>query len=247
MAIPIGQHFIRDTYYDRLSPPDQAQGVPQPPLYRATDAPPENRIALPDPTGLGMEIPLTQAMAQRESLRAYAATSLSLEELSYLLWSTQGVRREIPGKATFRTVPSAGARHPLETYLLIHRVIDVSPGLYAYDPQEHAIESRETAEEISAHVTAACLGQEIVTASAVTFLWTAIPYRASWRYGERAYRYVFLDVGHVAQNLYLAAEAIGAGACAIGAFADAELNEALGVDGVSEFALYAASVGKRDS
>jgi len=91
----------------------------------------------------------------------------------------------------------------------------------------------------------ACLGQESVAASAVTFVWTAVPYRTTWRYGERGYRYMHLDAGHVCQNLYLAAEAIEAGACAIGAFSDDAMNELLGLDGVKQFVIYLAAVGKR--
>ena len=94
-------------------------------------------------------------------------------------------------------------------------------------------------------VSAACLGQRFVMASAATFIWTAVPYRMAWRYGERGYRYMHVDVGHVCQNLYLAAEAIGSGACAIGAFNDDQLNELLNIDGEEHFTIYVATVGKK--
>ncbi|UCF10619.1 MAG: SagB/ThcOx family dehydrogenase [Candidatus Bipolaricaulota bacterium] len=241
-----GRRFVRDTCYDRLTPSDQAAGVPQPPLFRQRSAAPGEAITLPDPRAVPQaELTVTAAITRRESLRDYSPEPLSLEELSYLLWATQGLRGEIPGKATLRTVPSAGARHPLETFVLAHRVCELPPGLYPYLPLDHALGAAVGGADAIREVAAACLGQAIVPASAATFLWTAVPYRSAWRYSERAYRYLFLDAGHACQNLYLAAESIGAGACAIGAFSDEALNEALGVDGEEEFAIYAAAVGKR--
>ena len=79
----------------------------------------------------------------------------------------------------------------------------------------------------------------------MTFLWVAVPHRMCWRYGERSYRYLFLDAGHVCQYLYLAAESIGAGACAIAAFDDEALDEAAGVDGETAFVIHAASAGRK--
>ena len=90
----------------------------------------------------------------------------------------------------------------------------------------------------------ACLGQGMVTNSAVTFFWTAEIYRMEFRYAERSYRYIHLDAGHVCQNLYLAAESKGCGVCAIAAFDDDELNSALGFDGEKEFVVYIAALGK---
>jgi len=121
------------------------------------------------------------------------------------------------GYATRRAVPSAGARHPFETYLAVARVGDLTPGLYRY----------------------------LVKGAAVTFIWTAIPYRSEWRYSIIAEKHIALDAGHVCQNLYLASEAIGAGTCAIAAYDQASLDAILAVDGEDEFVLYVAPVGKR--
>lgn len=85
----------------------------------------------------------------------------------------------------------------------------------------------------------------MVKNSAVTFFWAAVTYRMGWRYGERGYRYLFLDAGHVCQNLYLAAEAVGCGVCAIAAFEDDTLNQLLGLDGVEQFAVYVATAGRK--
>ena len=95
-----------------------------------------------------------------------------------------------------------------------------------------------------AEIVAACLDQGMVTASAVTFIWTAVTYRMAWRYGQRGYRYLHLDAGHVGQNLYLTAEALGLGAVAVAAFDDEAMNAACGLDGAERFVIYLAPVGR---
>jgi len=142
-------------------------------------------------------------------------------------------------------VPSAGARHALETYLLVNNVEGLEKGLYHFLPIGHKLEKVDTDAHIAGRIMAACLQQSFVETSAVTFIWSAVPYRMKWRYGERGYRYMHIDAGHVCQNLYLSAEAIGCGVCAIAAFQDEELNSALGIDGEEEFAIYVATVGKK--
>jgi len=169
-----------------------------------------------------------------------------LDELSYLLWCTQGVLGTRGTYATFRNVPSAGARHALETYLLVNHVEGLRPGIYRYLAIEHKLLRVNLRRGVAEAVTAACWGQQIVAASAVTFLWVAVPYRMAWRYGQRGYRYLHLDVGHVCQNLYLAVQNVGCGACAIAAFRDEDLNRVLGIDGEEQFAIYVATVGKAD-
>ena len=99
--------------------------------------------------------------------------------------------------------------------------------------------------EIADKLVDACLGQVFIKNSAVTFIWVAVPYRMTWRYSERGYRYMFLDAGHVGQNLYLAAEGIDCGACVIGAYDDDAVNNLLGFDGKELFVIYMASVGKK--
>ncbi|MFZ5986214.1 MAG: SagB/ThcOx family dehydrogenase, partial [Bacillota bacterium] len=180
----------------------------------------------------------------RRSIRKYKDIPISMEELSYLLWCTQRVKELIPGKATFRTVPSAGARHPFETYLLINNVNGLEPGLYRYIALKHKLIPEKMDEDIADRVTKACLDQRFIKTSAVTFIWAAIPFRAVWRYSERAYRYIHLDAGHVCQNLYLSAEDIDCGVCAIAAYLDDEINNLLGLDGENGFVIYIASLGK---
>ena len=240
----IGLEFMEKTRYRHLGPSDQQQGVEQPPLQIALVEGPA--IALPDPAAIEIgRIDLREAIERRRSLRAYDERAFSLEELSFLLWSTQGVRESVPDRATFRTVPSAGARHPFETVVFARRVDGLNEGLYQYRAIEHRLIELPTPSDVGDRMTAACLGQEIVRTNAVTFLWIADSVRMTWRYGERGFRYLHLDAGHVCQNLYLAAEAIGAGACAIGAFDDDEVNGLVGLDRPDRFAVYLAAVGKR--
>ena len=241
----IGREFLEKTRYRYLSPSAQERGLPQPPLEaRLGDG---EIVELPGHDSTADGPTLWSVIEDRRSLRKYAASPLSPEELTSLLWSTQGVSRVVPGRTTFRTVPSAGARHAFETVVVVHRVDGVDPGTYQYLAIDHRLMRLDTPPDFAARMVEACLGQRMVAESAVTFVWVAERTRMAWRYGERGTRYLFLDAGHVCQNLYLAAQAIGAGACAIAAFDDERLNELLGFDGVDRFAVYVATVGKRVS
>jgi SagB-type dehydrogenase family enzyme len=241
----IGRKFIEMTKFEHLGVSDQMRGVRMPPL----ELPHEGSgdiIELPDPARIDPgRTDLRRAIEGRSSVRDYSRTPLSMDELSFTLWCTQGVKEVIPYSATLRTVPSAGARHALETYLLVNNVDGMEQGLYRFLAIEHRLARLESEAGVDERITAACLGQDMVRTSAVTFIWTAVPYRMNWRYGERGYRYLYLDAGHACQNLYLAAEAIDCGVCAIAAFLDDEMNRAIGVDGVDQFVIYIATIGKK--
>lgn len=245
MTDGIGKKFIENTKYKYLSESQQRLGYPQPPLELPYE-PTEELISLPDPETLpAYPIDLRRAIDQRTTLRKYQEQSLTLDELSFLLWTTQGVKSVTNRPVTFRTVPSAGARHAFETYLVINQVEKIKPGLYRYISLEHALLPIKVSDEIAAKVAEACLQQNQVTNSAVTFIWVVVTERMYWRYGERGYRYLHLDAGHVCQNLYLAAEAIQSGVCAIAAFDDDELNKVLELDGEKQWAIYCGALGKR--
>ena len=157
---------------------------------------------------------------------------------------TQGVRHFIHEDAVLRTVPSAGNRHPFETYLAVLKVDGLECGIYRYLPVTHELVYERQIDNLSAHLTAATRGQSFTGQAAVTFIWTTIPARTEWRYAEASYKVIALDAGHVCQNLYLACQAIAAGTCAIAAY-DQTLSDALlGVDGNDEFTVYIAPVGK---
>lgn len=245
MTNHIGKEFMRLTTYAHLSPSAQSQGAPVPPMELAVP-PTAKRVALPGPAEI--ETPpmdLREAIEQRRSLRKYAGTALTLAELAYLLWTTQGVQRVTDRPVTFRTVPSAGARHAFETFVLANRVAGLEPGLYRYAALEHALLAVDLSADVAQRLTAATLQQNMVAEAAAAFYWVAVVERMEWRYCERGYRYLHLDAGHICQNLYLAAGQIGCGACAIAAFEDEQVNQVLGVDGEKLFAVYAASLGKK--
>ncbi len=247
MTQGIGREFMRKTYYQHLGQSDQTKGLPQPPLELPYDAD-KPLIDLPALKGVDLgHFDLRAAIENRRSVRNYARQPLTLEELSYLLWCTQGVKEVIETRATLRTVPSAGARHAFETYLLANRVEGLEPGLYRFLAMEHMLLPVSLARDLADRVSEAALQQDFIKASAVTFIWTAVVYRMLWRYGERGYRYMHLDAGHACQNLYLAAEAIGCGACAIAAFNDEAMNGVIGIDGDEQFVIYMATVGKKSN
>lgn len=223
---------------------DQSKGIMPPPIQTpyATNLEKISLINIEE-----IKVPskdFTQMVKDRRSIRSYLNKKVTLEELSYLLWCTQGVRKIIKDFSIKRTVPSAGSRHPLETYLVIHRVKDLRVGIYRYLSLEHALLKIQENPKIMGKIVKACNGQEFIRSSAVVFIWVADIYRMKWRHGERGYRYVFLDAGHVGQNLYLASNLVQCGACTIGVFLDDQINQILGIDGTNEFVVYMAAIGK---
>ncbi len=239
----IGHEFIERTKHKYLGPSDQDMGTADPPLEAPFELGGETR-SLPTPEGV--EANVKRIIDQRTSVRSFAKTPISQEELSYLLWCTQGVKAVEYGH-TFRTVPSAGARHALETIVLVNNVEDLEHGLYRYRPLKHEIQEYLRSDTVANEITFACLRQKFVARCAATFIWVAVADRMTWRYEQRGYRYLFLDGGHVCQNLYLAAESIGCGACAVAAYDDDRMNEILHLDGTQAFVIYLAAVGKKRS
>ncbi len=167
-----------------------------------------------------------------------------MDELSFLLWATQGLRNQNIKNDNFRTVPSAGCRHALETYIAAFRVGGISKAIYRYLPVSHELVEFVKHDALEELISRAAFDQSFAGKSAVTFIWTTIPARMEWRYSLASYKVIALDAGHVCQNLYLACEAIGAGTCAIAAYDQELADSILGVDGVEEFTIYMAPVGK---
>jgi SagB-type dehydrogenase family enzyme len=219
---------------------DQAKGVAHPPLEQPypQDA---AMIELVTPENLTLgTMPLIQSINQRRSHRKFSEQQLTLEELSFLLWTTQGVHQIWKeGVATRRTVPAGGSLHAFETYLLVHRVGGLDPGLYRYLSLKHKLCFLRDMNESDLP------DQWFLKNCAAVFIWTAVPYRKEWRYSHLGHKAIALDAGHVCQNLYLACESIGAGTCAIAAYHQDEMDSLVGVDGVDEFTIYVAPVGKK--
>ncbi len=223
---------------------DQERGVTPPPIEKPIEAG-AKRIDLAPVENLGLgRMPLAEAIRNRHSRRTYDQEALSAAELSFLLWATQGIRRIHPERIwAMRTVPSGGCRHPFETYLAVRAVEGVGAGLYRYSALHHQLVEIRT-EHNGPSLGDVCYGQRFVDTAAVSFIWTAIPYRSEWRYGQDSLKDILLSCGHICQNLYLACESIDAGTCAIVAYDQDLLDAYLGVDGLEEISLYLAPVGK---
>ena len=224
---------------------DQDLKKPQPPLQKARMRPEEQAIVLPrDFETLGLEGNLLELLIKRKSARVYTGEALSLLQLSFLLWATQGVK-DIRGKkyATLRTVPSGGARHAFETYLLVQNVEGLAPGKYHYLAIEHQLEFLGAQEDSNQAITASLDSQSWAAKASVVFYWSFVPYRCEWRYGVFAHSPALIDAGHVGQNLYLACTALGLGTCAIAAFDGNICDGIFGLDGDEEFTVYASPVG----
>ncbi len=224
---------------------DQQKEIPQPPLTKGAEGLDE---IIPLPTvhhGVIQKADIMAIIHDRVSHRKFKEESIRLEELSYLLWATQGVK-SVKGNnyATMRMVPSAGARHPFETYVIVNRVEGMKPGIYRYLPLDHQLAYIYTPEDMEAKVTQASLGQKFSGNCAVNFVWSVVPYRGEWRYNTTSHKSMLLDAGHVCQNLYLACEAIGCGTCAIAAYKQEEFDTLLQLDGEEEFVVYLSPVGR---
>jgi SagB-type dehydrogenase family enzyme len=241
----IGKEFIEKTKHKYLEISDQQKGITQPPLELDYDKS-KRLIDLPRPEHIRFETKnVRECFDKRRSFRDYSNKSMSIDELSYLLWYTQGVKEIKEKRVTIRTVPSAGARHAFETYVLVQNVNSLKNGIYRYLAIEHKLVEYNCTPGIAEKIQKACFDQDLLMSCAALFIWTAVAARMKWRYGERSYRYFFLDAGHVCQNLYLAAESIGLGACAVGAFDDDAMNFLLGLDGEEQFVVYAGAAGKK--
>lgn len=227
---------------------DQDLKRPQPPLCKAPVTPKETHILLTrDFDHLSLKHDLVSLIRDRQSHRVYSQEEMSLDQLSFLLWATQGVKA-IRGKsyATLRTVPCGGARHEFETYLAVRNVSGLKQGVYHYLPLEHSLECLYTIEEtgvFNSRIVESLCEQDWAGKANVVFYWSMDAYRVEWRYGIFAHRVALIDAGHLAQNLYLACTGLGLGTCGIGAFEHQLCNNLLHLDGEDEFVVYTAPVG----
>ncbi len=233
-----GTSYSRESVMRRMRDPAWRKRVP---LYKSFAADGAETVELARPEG-PPPADLWEMLRRRRSRREFLAEDLAQEALYLLLWAAQGVTR--PGRLAFRTAPSAGALYPVETYLAAARVEGVEPGVYHWELPEERLARVAARPDVAEAACAACLDQQMAALAPVTFVWTALWGRGAQKYGDRALRYAYLDAGHLAENLALAAEALGLGCCMVGAFLDDEMNALVGVDGREESSLYAACVGR---
>lgn len=179
-------------------------------------------ISLPEPV-TNSDNSLEDLLRRRRSVRDFIKRPISRTQLSQLLWSAQGVTGHSDHK---RTSPSAGALHPLETYVIVGNVDGVFPGIYRYTPGEHTLAMVDDRDARLALGRAAA-NQTWLADASVVFVFAAIYERTTGKYGERGVRYVHMDSGFAAENLHLEAVALGLGTVVIGAFIDAEVHRVL--------------------
>ncbi len=240
MSTRVGDEFQRGTRYRR----DSLAGAPldwanRPATYKRYPDAPQLTLAAPQLQG---GLPLNEALAARRSMRRYVPGQVTAEQLSQILWASQGIVRR--GRAvSLRTAPSAGALYPIETYVLAHRVSGVPQGLYHYAVEPHALEQLQLG-DLRQQAADAALDQSMASDADVVLIWTAVFERSVWKYKQRAYRYIYLDAGHVAQNTALAAVSVGLSSCQMAALYDDEVNALLGVDDERESVVYMTSIGK---
>ncbi|MFA7075318.1 MAG: SagB/ThcOx family dehydrogenase [Candidatus Izemoplasmatales bacterium] len=185
---------------------------------------------------------LTEVIKSRRSLREYEDSYLSFEELSYLLWETSRVD-SYNKNAVFRTIPTAGATNSMETYLFINKVEKIKCGMYLYVQDTHQIALVKRDKDLSEMVDKALMKQ--LRNAHVVFMFTCIPERTEYKYDFCAHKMIAIEAGHACQNLSLAAEVIDAGICAISAYNQELIDQAIGIDGVDHFTIYCATVGKK--
>jgi len=236
----IGAHYHEATKYARGRPiaHEPAWATP-PPTYKVY-AEYLQVVELPEPDTDGGN-GLWGLLSRRRSERSFADRPLSLAELSQLLWAVQGVTAEHEG-FEFRTAASAGALYPNETYLVVQRVEGMMEGTYHYMVREHSLGMLAEG-DFSTHLAEACLGQHWLARAGAVFVWGAVVARSAWKYQNRAYRYLYLDAGHLGAQLQLASEALGLAACNVGAFLDDEVAQLVGLDSHSEVVVYLTAVG----
>ena len=203
-------------------------------------APAPTFITLPEPW-FESQVSLEETLLERRSVRDYAGLSLSLDDISQLLWAAQGITSDWGG----RTAPSAGALYPLEVYLVAGDVDGLETGVYKYQPREHAL-VRTGDGDIRSELAGAALGQSCVARGAVDIVIAAVYERTTGKYGDRGIRYVHMEAGHAAQNIYLEAVALDLGTVTVGAFSDEEVKEVLDMP-ESEVPLYIMPVGRQKS
>ncbi len=237
----IGLEYLRETRYSRENlRAEPLVQYPRSPLYK-TYPPETQRLPLPQVSGR-FQKNFWQCIQERRSLRDYAPEPLSQEELAALLWASQGITA-VQHHFAFRAAPSAGALYPVETYVAVHRVEEIPPGVWHFQVQNFALEM-VTPGDCRRSLVLAGLNQQFLGTAAVVFIWTGILGRSLWKYRQRAVRYLFLDAGHICGNLHLAATALGLGCCPVAAFFDEEVESLVKVRPEEEVAVYLAAVGK---
>jgi len=232
------------SFKEGMAASDQSKEVPAPPFHRTMEGEP---IVLTPFNGVLPNASYEKLLDDRRSLRAYSDTQMTQEQLSFLLWSAQGIQFT-RAHSSLRPTPSGGARHPFETYIAVRNVAGLAAGIYHYVPQENVGEKKATIWRVSdfdyeSKITPMLVGQSWAAKASAVLFYTCVPYRAEWRYVDMAHRVMLIDLGHLGQNVMLSAVALGLGSCCMAAYDQALCDEALGLDGINEYTVYGIAVG----
>ena len=211
----------------------------RPPQYK--EYPGKKRIELPTPEYRGISV--EDAIRKRRSIRNYSDDPMTMKHLSQLLFAAQGITGKMYGQP-LRSAPSAGALYPFEVYVVVNSVEGLSQGIYHFDVRQHALVQLKSG-DFSGKITSAGLDQEMLGEADVVFVLSAIFNRTRHKYGERGFRYVYMEAGHISQNIYLQAVSLGLASVAVGAFLDKKVNDLIEVDGKTEAVIYLHAVGTR--
>ena len=241
IPLPQLRAFLKGYNGDWRQDSDAYKGIPEPERAAIPSSLPS--IALPPPDSIAPTTSLRDALANRRSKRTFSETPISINELAFLLWAAQGVSDRSAG-TSFRTAPSAGGRYPIQTRIFIRNVDGISPGLYQYDPEAHALAGPITTRGGDSALKVACYGEATVCNAAVVFIWTAAPRLTEWKYTYTAHRMIAMEAGHISQNTLLAATALHLAACPLLSYHQKALDRWLGIDGDNEFAVYLLAAGK---
>jgi SagB-type dehydrogenase family enzyme len=240
-----GDSFFRKSRYERGKLPSHSLDFgAKPEDFKMYDSP-LKRVVLPKDFKFELD-DFKSMLIERRSRRRFTKEPISLQELSTLLKYTSGISSDEFDESVFnfRHVPSAGGLYPYETYVIANNVDGIDKGLYHYNIIGHEIDMLKDG-DLGSRIAAVCLDQSMARQAAAVFAWTAIVPRSQWKYLQRCYRYIFMDLGHLGQNFYLVAEALQLAACTIGALYDGEGNNLLGIDGIDESLSYIGIVGRR--
>jgi len=228
---------------------DQQNGVPHPTYEHKRTG---DFIKLPPFDNTITCLSYIDLLDNRRSERIYTDTAMTAEQLAFLLWSSQGIQyyRGKGDIATFRPVPSGGARHPFELYIAVKNVDGLQPGFYHYAPTKHVGEKQVTVERLGplfddyeTRMADLLASQKWATkASAIIFV-SCIPYRTEWRYSNASHRVALIDLGHLGQNLMLSATALGLGSCCMAAYDQELCDQTFSFDGIDEYTVYAIAMG----
>jgi SagB-type dehydrogenase family enzyme len=237
------KEFIKGTRYPDYSTVDLVLRVPEPP-HELPAKEGQTIIRLPNPRKFKVpDVPVRKAIEEWEPVGFFTRSSMTLKELSYLLWCTQGFKRIVADTIQLRNIPSTGSRYPLETYFVANEVEGLETGLYRYLPKTHSIVAERIDSGLILEMSTASLNFKVMTRAAVTFLWVAIPYRTTWALGSRGSRSCLIEAGHTCQNLILASANLGYAVFPTDMFHDELIITLAELDPETQWPVYIAAVG----